>query len=561
MKNYITEQLNTLLHFINTVPNALIYIALLILIIGIGSFFAYRSKWKLISIPSILISLAAIGFCIYFFLTPFFTLPLFIVLIVIPSQLSSLAISILVTPSKKSKSLTKDDTNPFLVPFKTSKRTYYLDLIRGFAIFGAAGSGKTKSGFLPVIKHCADKGLSGIIYDYKDFELSELVYYFFRNSNIDVKTIYLTDPDYSHKVNPIDPVYMNQTADMESTIKVFISNLAPGGGGSDDSFFVETAQGALAATAWRLKELHESDPRYKDKCTLPMAAGLLLMNNVESIAEFIKESNYASIIGAPFLDSMGSEKQMAAVKATLSGSIKKIMTPEIANILSKSDFSLRLNDPENPIMMTLVNNIIYENVHSPVIATIMNTATRQMSRRDQNPSLLLLDEGSTLKLPNLARIPATLRSYDIGTVWGLQDKVQGALMYDENTTKAVLANLTVKLFGKANDPDTMKFYERFFEIIETQQKSYSQSDNLLNSGDRRVNISTQEKAKHRAQEFMKLKAGEFFMFDDEGESHKLQFKIPKYEPVKPSPIYNYTKTEITKEFDDLLTECRTILQG
>ena len=114
-----------------------------------------------------------------------------------------------------------------------------------------------------------------------------------------------------------------------------------------------------------------------------------------------------------------------------------------------------------------------------------------MSKRDQNPSLLLLDEGSTVKLPNLARIPATLRTFLTGTVWGLQDKVQGAITYDENTLKAILTNLSTKMF-------------------------------------------------------------------EDGESYKLQFKIPSFGTIAPEPINNYSKTELKKNFDDLLNECKTI---
>jgi len=470
--------------------------------------------------------------------------------IFLPAFILSLLVDVLVSPSKKKQKA--DTNNPFLVGFETDKGKYYFDLIRGFAIFGASGSGKTKSGFLPIIKHCADFGLSGIIYDYKDFELSEIVYYFFKDSHIPVKTIYLTDPDFSHKVNPIHPDYIDQMADMESAIDVFVQNLAPKGKGGNDNFFVEAAAGALSGIAWRLKE------DYPEKCHIPMASGILLMKDIKGIAAFIKENDYARILAAPFLDSMGSEKQMAAVKATLSAMIKKVMTPEIAMIMSGSDFSLRVNDKENPIMMTIVNNVTYESVHSPIIAIIMQTAIRLMSKRDQNPSLLLLDEGSTVKLPNLARIPATLRTFLTGTVWGLQDKVQGAITYDENTLKAILTNLSTKMFGKVNDPDTAKFYEHFFELIEKEQRSYSKSDELISKTERRINISKKETSKHRAQEFYKLKKGQFFLFDEDGESYKLQFKIPSFGTIAPEPINNYSKTELKKNFDDLLNECKTI---
>jgi type IV secretory pathway TraG/TraD family ATPase VirD4 len=145
-------------------------------------------------------------------------------------------------------------------------------------------------------------------------------------------------------------------------------------------------------------------------------------------------------------------------------------------------------------------------------------------------------------------------------VWGLQDKVQANLMYDENTTKAVLSNLSVKLLGKANDPDTMKFYERFFELVKVDQTTISRSDEWFSSGQRRVSTATQEKAKHRGQEFMQLAPGEFFVFDEAGKSNKVQFTVPKHQITKPQPVYNYSSRDLEKHFDQLLTDCRAITQ-
>ena len=63
------------------------------------------------------------------------------------------------------------------------------------------------------------------------------------------------------------------------------------------------------------------------------------------------------------------------------------------------------------------------------------------------------------------RIPATLRSYGIVTLYVLQDKIQNDMLYGEKASKAILGNLSYQFFGKVNNPDTSKYYERFFEIV------------------------------------------------------------------------------------------------
>lgn len=76
-----------------------------------------------------------------------------------------------------------------------------------------------------------------------------------------------------------------------------------------------------------------------------------------------------------------------------------------------------------------------------------------------------MEEAPTLRLLNMHRIPATLRSYNIATIYVMQDKIQNDMMYGEKASRAILSNLSYQFFGKVNDPDTAKYYERFFEIV------------------------------------------------------------------------------------------------
>lgn len=74
-------------------------------------------------------------------------------------------------------------------PIKNSKDLIILNIKRGMAIFGSSGSGKTESGFVPIIKHTGDRNIPCLCYDYKDGELTEIALYFYRNSNINFAII------------------------------------------------------------------------------------------------------------------------------------------------------------------------------------------------------------------------------------------------------------------------------------------------------------------------------------------------------------------------------------
>ena len=51
------------------------------------------------------------------------------------------------------------------------------------------------------------------------------------------------------------------------------------------------------------------------------------------------------------------------------------------------------------------------------------------------------------------------------------------MMYGDKASKAILSNLSYQFFGNANDPDTAKYYERFFEIVKKPTTSISKSSN------------------------------------------------------------------------------------
>lgn len=133
-----------------------------------------------------------------------------------------------------------------------------------------------------------------------------------------------------------------------------------------------------------------------------------------------------------------------------------------------------------------------------------------------------MEEAPTIKLPNMYRIPATLISYDIVTVYVMKDKVQNDMLYGEKASRAILSNLSYQFFGKANNPNRAKYYERFFEIVKNPTKSVSKGTGL--SWETRVTEGEKEVPKRRAEIFFRLKQGEFIAFMD-GRDRRVQFKL------------------------------------
>lgn len=103
----------------------------------------------------------------------------------------------------------------------------------------------------------------------------------------------------------------------------------------------------------------------------------------------------------------------------------------------------------------------------------------------------------------------------------------------ERQTAGVLGNLSYQFFGKVNDPDTARYYERFFELVKIPTRSVSKSSGL--NLELRITEGEKEVSKRRAEVFFRLKQGEFVIFAD-GKDCKEQFPRPVIERTLPKPL-------------------------
>lgn len=530
-------------HFLEADNFTQLFIIVSVLVLGIISSIAFKRTiyWHIILI---LLVTHGIFLWLLLWLSPQYLLWVHLVYYIVPSLLLGLIIWLF---------LRKEKPDIFDLSIPTNRGEITVNLRRSLGVFGSSGAGKTESVFSYIIKHMAQNNLCGLNYDYKHFELSELVYYYFgRYSKIPVYTFSPSDVDRSHRINPIDVSYLNNPEDVLSICEVLIANLGANFA-ADGKIFSDSASGALAGTIWVLKT------DYPEHCNLPTASSILLLGSTDEIIDFISHSTQAKILASEFLDSRGSDRQMAAVKASLSNFLKRLATPALYYLLSGNDLSLKLNDNKNPAMLNIVNHPKYADIYSPVLATILQVAILQMSERDKLPSVLLTDEGSTIKIPNWQRVFATLRSYNVSTVWGLQDKVQGELIYKTTEVKAILANISTKFVGKANDPDTAEYYERFFPFIKESVTSYSHGSGFLSRMDGRINVSEKEQREVRANKFYELSPGEFFIIDDRGKIALRQIKRPSYERVSPEIIESVSAFDLEENFNLIHENAKSLL--
>lgn len=427
------------------------------------------------------------------------------------------------------------------------------DIRRGVSIIGAAGSGKTESVVAQFLKHFSKHTFCGIIHDYKNFELSKIAYPLFKESKmpfyiISFDTIY-------NKVNPIAPRYMQNEESVNEISRVLLENLLEkkeNVSSGSSKFFTDAAEGIIGGLIWKLKTNH---PSY---CTLPHMIALFQQLTTYELVDFLSSNLTSQAMANAFINGVDSERQTASVKSTLSNAFKKISTQRIFMVLSKDEIPLDINHSENPGVISVVNNPKFESAYSPIVATIIHSIIKQMSVHEKLGSFILMEEASTIRLLNMHRIPATLRSYNIATVYVIQDKIQNDILYGREAGKAILSNLSYQFFGKVNDPDTAKYYESFFEIVKRKSISVSKSDNL--NFDTRTTKSEREVSKIRADLFFRLKPGEFVTFAD-GKDRKVRFATPHWAKELPIPKHEFSAEDLELIFQKIYREAKTIYKS
>ncbi|GEM_PF-2463751 len=463
--------------------------------------------------------------------------------------------------SKATIELVRGEIWKLYLPIQRGQKLFIENLKRGLSIFGSAGSGKTESCYVPVINHCGFHNFAGINLDYKDGELTEIVNYFYNlHSGVpnyiegvpraEVRNLCLHRPEISDFINPIDPVYLHSQDDLYLALNTLFAYNKKTEGSYD--FFENAPQSCVGGVIWRLKE------DYPDYCSLPYAIAICLQKDALSLADFITKSLTGSVIGSAFLKSFYEDEegnrrvgeQMTGIMGTMADILRQYASPNMFYVLQKNDFDLALNNPKQPVMLNVINSPMYDQVYSPFYSMCLSTIINQMSHRGRTHSVLLLDEGATTKIPKFYKVPATRRSYDIATVYGIQDKVISDLTYSDKETRAILANLSYLLIGKANDPDSVKYYKSLLEEVKEKTKTVSRADTFL-GGSKRISEGERETSKFKNQDISGLKQGEFVSYAD-GESEKVKFKLMEFERIAPKPKRTVTKFDIEKNYKQIL---------
>ena len=431
----------------------------------------------------------------------------------------------------------------------------------GVFISGGAGSGKSKSIIEPLINDAGKHNFTGVVYDYKFPELAEYVNSAYQNSAVKTYFVNFTNINTSHRINPIAPELMKTDSYAREFAFSILANLNPAIIKATD-FWSDNSLALLSSVFWYLKSSH---PQY---CTLPHAISLILQPNIDLLLDKLKSNSKCADMIAPILTAQmqGASNQLSGVISSLQVSLSKINTAEIYYILSDTDFSLNLNDPQNPAILTIGNDPTLATTYSPIIGLILTSISKQLNQQAKEKSIFMIDEFPTVFVPNIEQLPATGRSNKIATILACQDIAQVIDRYGKSKADTILSNLGNQFYGRTTNPETAQRVASLFgkgdKLIQTVGTSYENKilyDHRAGASD---SYTYQERDIVKAQDVGQLRTGSFYTIVSEGNVRQGKTDVvvnTKFIKTSLPLIRNLDEEQLDICFENIKDQARTIL--
>ena len=376
---------------------------------------------------------------------------------------------------------------------------------RASMVLGTPGSGKSYAIVNNYIKQQIEKGFAMYIYDYKFPDLSEIAYNHLLNHLDAYKVkpqfyvINFDDPRKSHRCNPINPAFMTDISDAYESAYTIMLNLNRSWIQKQGDFFVESPIILLAAIIWFLK-IYENG-KY---CTFPHAIEFLNRPYAQIfpiLTSYDELANYLS----PFMDAWegGAQDQLQGQIASAKIPLSRMISPALYWVMTGDDFSLDINNPNEPKVLVVGNNPDRQNIYSAALGLYNSRIVKLINKKKQLKSSVIIDELPTIYFRGLDNLIATARSNKVAVCLGFQDFSQLTRDYGDKESK-VIQNTVGNVFSGQVVGETAKtLSERFGKVLQQRQSM------TINHNDKSTSISTQMDSLIPASKISNLTQGMF----------------------------------------------------
>ncbi|TXD78895.1 conjugal transfer protein MobC [Algoriphagus ratkowskyi] len=397
---------------------------------------------------------------------------------------------------------------PALYNLKGRIRNSWINIInpfRGLMVLGTPGSGKSYFVIRHVITQHIKKGFSMFVYDFKFDDLSAIVY----NTWLQNKHRYKVVPEFyvinfddltrSHRCNPLAPETMLDITDAAESARTILMGLNREWIKKQGDFFVESPINFLTAIIWFLRKYNGGE-----FCTLPHVIELMQADYDELFTVLRTEKDIDVLIN-PFVNAYLNDvmEQLEGQIASAKISMARLSSSQLYYVLSGNDFTLDINNPEEPKLVCMGNNPQKIQIYGAVLSLYVNRLVKLVNQKGKLKSSLIFDEFPTIYLNGMDSLIATARSNKVATTLGVQDLSQLRKDYGRELADVIMGIVGNIVSGQVNGDSARQLSDRIGKIMQDRQSL------SINSGDTSISKSKQLESAVPPSTISSLSSGEF----------------------------------------------------
>jgi len=395
---------------------------------------------------------------------------------------------------EQSKKLIYTDTSvnlPIQYFYKKKVQTGWMNIVnvfRGTLVLGTPGSGKTYSVIVPFVKQLMSKGFTMLIYDYKFPDMTEMSYFNYllnkdKLSNFKFHVINLSNVEYSRRVNPLRPEYIETLADAVETAETLIQSLQKSDKQSGaDKFFTQSAINFLAAVIYFFSKFEEG------KYSTFAHVLNFVSKDYQDIFDVLYSNDELEELLSPFKIAYDNKtfQQLDGQIGTAKIFLSQMASKEVAWVFSGDDIDLKLSDPKNPSIVVVANEERTQSVNSASNALILNRIAKLINTKGNLPSAIVVDESPTIYFHKIDKIISTARSRKVAVLLGIQELPQLQSGYGKETSEIITSVIGNIIAGAARKKETLQWLQQLFGKVKQRKEGIS-----INRSNATVNLNEQ----------------------------------------------------------------------
>ena len=391
---------------------------------------------------------------------------------------------------------------------------------RALLIMGSPGSGKSYFIIQHIIKQHIQKGFSMFVYDFKFDDLTKIAYnHFLQNKRkylvaTQFYVINFDDLNRSHRCNPLDASTMNDITDAAESSRTIMVGLNREWIKKSGDFFVESPINFVTALIWFLC-------KYKNGkyCTLPHVIELAQVN-YDKLFSILRAEPQIEVLVNPFVTAYlnDAKEQLEGQIASAKISLSKLSSEKLYYILSGNDFSLDINNPQQPKIVCMGNNPQKTQTYGAVLSLYITAITRVMNKKNCNKSSLIFDEFPTIYFNGMDNLIATARSNKVATTLAVQDASQLKLHYGKEQAEVIMNIVGNIISGQVSGDTAKQLSEKFGKILQDRQSI------AINRNDTSITKSKQLELAIPINKISSLSSGEFVGMVADNPDQKIELK-------------------------------------